>query len=213
MRLTTVLALLIAHAASASDVVEVARSFPDGGGYHWKSGSTGVTEPVNFRGECLLEATEGGGFCCGYTFAVAVRVAEERGLLEGKSVEDLKRFLKDWYGAPGGDKTLVVLAVENLGIGRAVPLEEARAGDFVQLWRGGGSGHSVIFLNWIEEDGRRLGFRYRSSQKKTDGIGDRTEYFTDAAGMNGRVLRDQTYACRLLEQPPAGSPPPDDAGE
>lgn len=195
------LALLLAGFACGAEVVEVARSFPDGGGYHWKSGSTGVTEPVSFRGECLLEATEEGGFCCGYTFAVAVRVAEERGLLDGKSVEDLKRFLKDWYGAPGGDKTLVVLAVENLGIGRAVPLEAAEPGDFVQLWRANGSGHSVIFLKWIKEDGLNVGFRYRSSQPATDGVGDRTEYFTDAAGMNGRVLREQTYACRLLDKP------------
>lgn len=201
MRSPILLALLLGNAAIASDVVKIARSFPDGGGYCWDAGSTGVTEPVTFRGETLLEATEEGSFCCGYTYAVAVRVAQERGLLEGKSVEDLKRFLKDWYGAPDGDKTLVVLAVENLGIGRAVPLDEARAGDFVQLWRANGSGHSVIFLKWIEEDGQQVGFRYRSSQKATDGVGDRTEYFTDAAGLNGRVLRDQTYACRLNDRP------------
>lgn len=193
--------LLLAMPAWANDVIDVARSFPDGGGYHWESGSTGVKEPVNFKGDCLLEATEEGSFCCGYTFAVAMRVAEERGLLADKSVDDAKRFLKDWYGAPGGDKTLVVLAVENLGVGEAVSFEDAQPGDFVQLWRAGGSGHSVIFLKWIEEDGQKVGFRYRSSQKATDGIGDRTEYFSDAPGLNGRVLRDQTYACRLFDRP------------
>lgn len=191
--------LAAASAATASDVIEVARSFPDGGGYDWTAGATGVKEPVDFKGERLLEATESGGFCCGYTFAVAMRVAEERGLLAGKSVDEARKFLKDWYGAPGGDKTLVVLAVENFGIGKGVPLEDAQPGDFVQLWREGGSGHSVIFLEWVEEDGKRVGFRYRSSQKLTDGIGDRTEYFSDAAGLNGRVLRDGTFACRLKE--------------
>ncbi|QDV74945.1 hypothetical protein Spa11_31540 [Botrimarina mediterranea] len=186
--------------ALASDVIDVARSFPDGGGYNWTAGATGVKEPVDFKGARLLEATEGGSFCCGYTFAVAMRVAEERSLLKDKSVEDARKFLKDWYGAPGGDKTLVVLAVENLGIGEAVPFEDAQTGDFVQLWREGGSGHSVIFLKWIEEDGQRVGFRYRSSQKLTDGIGDRTEYFSDAPGLNGRVLREETYVCRLNEK-------------
>ncbi|MEQ8847955.1 hypothetical protein [Botrimarina sp.] len=195
------LTLFLANLAQANDVVEAARSFPDGGGYYWKDGASGVTEAVTFRGETLLEACEEGSFCCGYTYAVAVRVADQRGLLEDKSVDDLKRFLKLWYGAPGGDRTLVVLAVESLGIGRAVPLEEARPGDFVQLWREGGSGHSVIFLEWAEEDGRRVGFRYRSSQRATDGVGDRTEYFADAPGHEGRVLRDETYACRLLEAP------------
>ena len=194
------LALLVATPlAVASDVIEVARTFPDGGGYDWTPGATGVKEPVDFKGERLLEATDGGSFCCGYTFAVAMRVANDRGLLEDKSVEDARKFLKEWYGAPGGDKTLVVLAVENMGIGKAVSLEDAQPGDFVQLWREGGSGHSVIFLKWIEEDGNRVGFRYRSSQKLTDGIGDRTEYFSDAAGFNGRVLRSGTYACRLYE--------------
>jgi len=207
MRTLAIVSFLGVAVAHAADVVEIARSFPDGGGYCWESGSTGVTEPVTFRGETLLDATAEGSFCCGYTYAVAVRAAERRGLLEDKSVDDLKRFLKDWYGAPGGDKTLVVLAVENLGIGRAVPLEEAEPGDFVQLWRAGGSGHSVVFLRWIEEDGKKVGFRYRSSQKATDGIGDRTEYFTDSAGLNGRVLRDQTYACRL-NAPRSESAPP-----
>lgn len=201
MRATLVFmfSLAVASVVSASEVVEVARSFADGGGYDWTAGATGVTEPVEFKGERLLEATPGGSFCCGYTFAVAMRVAEDRGLLKDKSVEDARKFLKDWYGAPGGDKTLVVLAVENLGIGKRVPLEDAHPGDFVQLWREGGSGHSVIFLKWIEEDGKRVGFRYRSSQELTDGIGDRTEYFSDTPGLNGRVLREETYACRLDE--------------
>jgi hypothetical protein len=199
MRSTLFFVALLATAsvATASDVIEVARTFTDGGGYDWTAGATGVKEPVDFKGERLLEATESGSFCCGYTFAVAMRVADERGLLKDKSVEDARKFLKDWYGAPGGDKTLVVLAVENLGIGKAVPFEDAQEGDFVQLWREGGSGHSVIFLKWIEEDGKRVGFRYRSSQKLTDGIGDRTEYFNDAPGHDGRVLREGTYACRL----------------
>ncbi|TWT99667.1 hypothetical protein Pla108_06100 [Botrimarina colliarenosi] len=210
MRIAFALLLLVAAeitcgagTAAAADVIEIARSFPDGGGYDWTAGATGVKEPVVFKDACLLEANPDGSFCCGYTFAVAMRTAEERGLLADKSVEDARQFLKDWYGAPGGDKTLVVLAVENLGIGRAVPFEEAQPGDFVQLWREGGSGHSVIFLHWVEEEGERVGFRYRSSQKLTDGIGDRTEYFAGAAGHDGRVLRDGTYACRLFEAPPS----------
>ncbi|QDT69673.1 hypothetical protein MalM25_26120 [Planctomycetes bacterium MalM25] len=190
-----------ALAFAERSVVEIAREFPDGGGYHWVAGASGVKEPVTFRGETLLEACDEGSFCCGYTFAVAVRAAEERGLLADKSVEEMKRFLKLWYGAPGGDKTLVVLAAQTLGVGRATPLDEAEPGDFVQLWREGGSGHSVIFLEWVEEANQRVGFRYRSSQPATDGVGDRTEYFADAPDHDGRVLRDQTYACRLLESP------------
>ena len=32
-----------------------------------------------------------------------------------------------------------------------------RPGDFLQFWRTNKSGHSVVFLEWVEEDGRRLG--------------------------------------------------------
>lgn len=200
--LASALLTLVASAQAEQSIVEIARDFPDGGGYHWVAGASGVKQPVTFRGETLLEACDEGSFCCGYTFAVAVRAAEERGLLADKSVEELKEFLKLWYGAPGGDKTLVVLAAETLGVGRAVPLEEAKAGDFVQLWREGGSGHSVIFLDWVIEEGMKIGLRYRSSQKATDGIGDRVEYFSDASDpttKTGKVLRNETYACRLFQ--------------
>ena len=62
------------------------------------------------------------------------------------------------------------------------------------------SGHSVVFLGWAEQDGKRVGLRYRSSQGSTKGVGDVTEYFTDAKdpdGKPGRVLRDRTYFGRL----------------
>ena len=192
-------ALLFAAGATASDVVDAARAWPDGGGYHWTPDASGVTRPVTFRGQTLLDATDEGSFCCGYTYAVAVEVAQARGLLDAKSVEDLRRFLKLWYGAPGGDRTLVVQALEELEIGHAVALEEAQPGDFVQLWRTTGSGHSVVFLEWVEERGERVGFRYRSSQPATDGVGDVTEFFADAGGHGGKVLRAETYVGRLNE--------------
>ncbi len=34
-----------------------------------------------------------------------------------------------------------------------------------------------------------MGIKYRSSQKSTDGVGDRIEYFADAAGHDGKVDR------------------------
>lgn len=186
-------------AAQADDaVLSVARSYADGGGYNRKWSGSGSPEAITHDGRRVLAAGEGGTYCCGYTFAVAMKVAQQRGLLEGKSFDDVKRFQKLWYGATDADdKTLVVLAAETLGVGRGVPLEEAQPGDFVQLWRHGGSGHSVVLLGWVEEEGRKVGVRYRSSQGSTDGVGDAVEYFADAPGERGRVLRDETFACRL----------------
>jgi hypothetical protein len=45
-----------------------------------------------------------------------------------------------------------------------------------------------------------IGFKYRSSQKSTDGIGDRIEYFSDAADPTnpvGKVDRKRFYIARL----------------
>ena len=152
---------------------------------------------VEFGGEVILPKGDG-TICCGYTLSIATDVAKARGLLNEKTADDLRRFQKLWYGdGEPGDKTLCVLAVQSLGVGREVNLPDARPGDFVQFWRRGGSGHSVIFLGWVMEDGLAVGFRYRSSQKSTDGIGDRTEYFSDDPKGRGGVLRKQTYVCRL----------------
>jgi hypothetical protein len=77
-----------------------------------------------------------------------------------------------------------------------VPAEEAEAGDFLQFWRGR-SGHSVVFIRWIERDGRRVGFEYRSSQGATDGIGDHIEYFNDSGVRGGQVDPQRMYFARF----------------
>lgn len=197
----TSLILLLTTTAHADDVLDAAYAYPDGGGYNGAWAGSGTPEAIAHNGRQVLAAGQGGTYCCGYTFGVAMRVLEERGLLEGKTFDAVKRFQKLWYGATElEDDTLVVLAAETLGVGRGVPLDDAQPGDFVQLWRTNGSGHSVIFLDWAVNDasGDRVGFRYRSSQGSTDGIADATEYFADAQGVTGgRVVREKTYACRI----------------
>ena len=181
----------------ANDVLTLAYSYPDGGGYNWVTGNSGTPAAVEFGGEVILPKGDG-TICCGYTLSIATDVAKARDLLNGKTADDLRRFQKLWYGdGEPGDKSLCVLAVESLGIGRAVELADAKPGDFVQFWRQSGSGHSVVFLERVREDGVLVGFRYRSSQKSTDGIGDRTEYFSVDPKDRGDVLREQTYVCRL----------------
>jgi hypothetical protein len=55
----------------------------------------------------------------------------------------------------------------------------------------------VVLVDWIREDERIIGIKYRSSQKSTDGIGDRIEYFADAEGRDGKVDRKRLYVGRL----------------
>jgi hypothetical protein len=128
-----------------------------------------------------------------------MKAAGEAGLLEGKTVEQVKRFQKEWYGAvPEKDvaEKQCAVALGHLGIGKQVTPDEAQSGDFLQFWRTK-SGHSVVFLNWVEKDGKRVGFNYRSSQGSTDGVGDKVEYFKDSGIDKGEVDAQRMYFGRL----------------
>lgn len=180
------------------DVLAAAQAIPDGGSYVWTNGS-GVPRDIRHEGELILKAQEKGTYCSGFTFCVAMEVAQERGLLKGKSVEAVRQFQKQWYGSTKeAAERQCALAVEQLGIGREVKsLADAQPGDFMQIWRTNKSGHSVLFLDWVREGDEVVGIKYRSSQKSTDGVGDRVEYFADAPGHDGKVDRQRTYVARL----------------
>ena len=187
--------------AFAAETLEVARAYEDGGGYDnsWKG--TGVPEEVRFKNERIL-AKGKGTYCCGFTFAVAMDVARERGLLADKRPEEIRAFQKQWYGATEESREIqCAMAVEQLQIGKRIEPDDARPGDFLQFWRTNKSGHSVVFVEWVEKDGHRVGFKYRSSQGSTKGIGDRVEYFADADGEEGLVDRERMYFGRLNEAP------------
>jgi hypothetical protein len=185
--------------AGVGDVVTAARAYSKGGGFNIQWKGSGTPRQIDFNGERLL-AKGDGTYCCGYTFTVAMDVAKNRNLLKDKTFAQVRRFQKDWYGVSKESKeTLCVHAVKVLGIGSAVDHRSAKAGDMVQFWRKNGSGHSVMFLNWVERNGKRIGLRYRSSQTATDGIGDRTEYFSDSTEKAKGIERKRTYFCRLDE--------------
>jgi len=181
--------------AMNGDVIRIARAYPDGGGYEWKG--TGVPEDVCFNGKAIL-AKGKATYCSGFTFAVAMKAASERGLLKGKTIEQIRAFQKEWYGATKeSGETQSVYAMEKLAIGKHVATKDAKPGDFLQLWRTNKSGHSVVFLEWNTEAGRPVGVKYRSTQTSTKGIGDRIEYFAGIPGKKGSVDPKRLYFGRL----------------
>jgi hypothetical protein len=189
-----VVALLVMR-SNPGDVVAIARAFPDGGGYEWKG--TGVPEDVRFKDKVIL-AKGKATYCSGFTFAVAMKAAAERGLLKGKTTEQVRAFQKEWYGATKeSGETQCAYAIRKLAIGTQVATEDAKAGDFLQLWRTNKSGHSVVFLEWVTDRGYPIGVKYRSTQPATKGIGDRVEYFAYAPGKKGLVDRKRLYFARL----------------
>ena len=187
--------------AAGSDklVLAIARAFPDGGGYDGKWGGHGVPEDIVFKGATILSKAKSshGSYCCGFAFTVAMKAAARRGLLADKTVAQVRAFQKHWYGCTKESRERqCAMGVEVLGIGREVKLRDARPGDFVMIWRASGSGHSVVFLGWARDKGRRVGIRYRSSQGSTKGIGDLTEYFAGVKGKQG-IDPKRTYVARL----------------
>ncbi|WP_428388468.1 hypothetical protein [Mucisphaera sp.] len=181
------------HAA----VLAEAYGYEDGGGYVWEN-STGSPRELVWESEVVLRKQPEGTYCSGFTFAVMFEVAKARGLFEGKTVRDLRMLQRRWYGAVEDEQTREVqagIAMEKLGVGQRIGADEAVAGDFLQFWRTR-SGHAVIFLGWVEEDGKRVGIRYRSTQRATDGIGDHVERFK---AHGGHVDPQRCYFARLDE--------------
>jgi cell wall-associated NlpC family hydrolase len=154
--------LPINNSAAEPGTLRIAKSYPNGGKYNWAG--SGTPHEILFKGERILPKGTNGTYCSGFTFTVVMRTAEQNGLLKEKTADEIRRFQKEWYGATGDTEKQAGPAMENLGIGKSIPFDQARAGDFVQFWRGK-SGHSAVFLKWIEEGGKKIGFQYRSTQK------------------------------------------------
>jgi hypothetical protein len=201
-------------------IVEVLRSYPTDGthAYHWpKSGSWGGnTKDLYYGGELFAAGdAQKRCYCCGLTFEVFLEAyrawctAEKRELqLPGiADLAALKAFRQRWFGA-GGEKRTMQDALVQAQLGTAIAkLDDAQPGDFVQLWRNDGSGHAVIFLAW-ERDPRTkaiTALRYWSTQKSTNGIGERSE----AIGTGKKDIdRAQLYVARVgvkIDPRPSGA--------
>ena len=193
-----------ANADRVRAVLAAARSFGHGGGYDRSWGGSGSPTEIRHGGERILSEAKSGTYCCGFTFNVAMKALADADALRGKSVRDVKAFQKAWYGTTKDTaEKQCALAVQRLGVGDEVELEDALAGDFIQIWRKSKkpSGHSVLLLGWVQAGPAskdRLGLTYLSSQGSTDGIGVAVEYFADSGIEGGRVDRERTYAARLM---------------
>jgi len=175
----------------------------------------GVTENLYYMDKVLLKANPSGdkaSFCSGITFEVFFKAMQNRNkdlnlssdAFNGMSYDQLYDFILTWYVANGDKKTNnVSIAVEKYGIGKSVTnLENAKAGDFMDISREDNTGHTVVFLNWLRDNnGRIIGVRYWSSQESTNGISEKEEYFNvrDSNGKKyGNVMINMVYIARVL---------------
>jgi hypothetical protein len=152
-----------------------AKAYPAEGGYVWSS--TGCPEALVRGTDTLLRKSKAGTYCSGFTFAVFFKVMNDRGSFDSLNMSDLKSIQQDWYGntAPSAERQCVYV-MEKWNLGSKIEMEHARPGDFIQFWRNNNTGHSALFLGWIRDGaGTITGLKYRSSQRPTNGIGERTE--------------------------------------
>lgn len=157
-------------------IIDTLKSYPTDGThkYHWVNGFDGVTKDLIFKEKSIakseaLQRT----YCCGLTFEVYFKV-----LMQGTNCpltltpKELLNIKRDWFVAAGGRKGPVdALVTRGLGI-EIKPPHKGQTGDFAQIWRKNGSGHSVIVIEHTDDF-----LKYWSTQPSTDGIGYRTEFF------------------------------------
>jgi hypothetical protein len=190
-------------------VLELIEEYPTDSSidYYWPSGVdwSGSTRDILYQD--ALVADDGGYsscFCVGMTWEVYLRAwlaidAAEGGSgtdLHGLAPDDVFDMRTDWFvrdiRGPGASA-----AFENYGLGVEVEsFDDWEPGDFVQFWRHSGSGHNVIFTDWItNSSGARIGFEYWSCNgaSSTDGPGYNEEYF----GSSGSSIDPMyTYGAR-----------------
>lgn len=161
----------------------IASDYPDEsfGGYAWPAprGTHGMTRDLFLGKQRIARGSgEGGNHCVGITFEIFWRALDKATggdpAKVGLTARKARAMLREWFvpvdGGPG-----VAKAIPQAGLGRRVTRwDDARPGDFVQVWMVGGfMGHSMVFLGWERDRaGNITGMRYWSSQPWTDGIGE-----------------------------------------
>ena len=135
----------------------------------------GMVHDGFYMGEHLFEGT-GLCYCCGHTLEIFLdayrRYQLENGVPQtvgfgGLTLDDMDigPFYQHWFGWGVATYSSSGDAMEYAGIGTNIYPEDwdlALTGDFVEFSRTNGSGHSVIFVNWVEEEGEIAGIRYYS---------------------------------------------------
>lgn len=188
-------------------VIKAAESFPTNGtsNYYWPKGTyvyDGCTSDVFFMNQRVMKGEpQGRSFCCGFTLEIFYMALnnylkdhnmKSAGSFSPKNAKD---FMSVWFvleknGDGPGD------AMIKYGIGKRInSFDEAKRGDFVQLWRYSGSGHSVILWDVIKDnEGKIKEIKYFSTQPGTKGINFNTEPVGPPKGIN----LEHTHISRML---------------
>jgi len=169
----------------------------------------GVTQDMWYKGMVVAKAYPDGSrcsYCCGYTFEVFVRAMKLRNIQKGLDADDfngmtfndLFNALQLWYIEGKGDSEQ--RAIVAYGLGKAITdFEQVRPGDFLSYSTTPSGGHSVIFIDWLRDDEKKIiGFKYFSSNLSgTHGVGYGSGKFSDSSGTGRGILRRSLKIARV----------------
>lgn len=180
---------------------EIQATAPDGGGYFMRSGANPPASPIGIPLKLadyrLINPTRGTSYCSGASYAAFVEALDtvttsfqseiSPNRLEALRMQEMNGGLREdmvkmWgcWNADGPGSLYALSMFSKLGI-RIDPLD-AKPGDFCNLdWRNG-MGHSVVFLGWDTTTDGEMAMRFWSSQKSTNGLGDRTARLSEVKG-------------------------------
>lgn len=149
--------------------------------YCWRKcpGTMGMLHDAWYMGEMLWEGS-GTCFCTGHTLEVfldavrrwrAAAGMDDKKPFGGLTMESLHGgdFYQFWQGYGVSDEASSADALESADIGYNIypdSWDTALPGDFVNLSRGDGTGHAVIFHSWLREKGRIVGLRYYGCNRR-----------------------------------------------
>lgn len=175
--------------------------------YCWKEcpGSMGVIHDVTYL-DTLLWPGEGSCFCTGFTLELFLdgirRWQGANGMdpidpLHFLSVEavDKGTFYQHWQGYGVATSASAADAFEAEEIGHSISeesWEEALPGDFVNLSRTDGTGHSVVFVAWLREGGEIIGIRYFGCNSSGDSHPD-TYDSSNVKGISGPSFTTEKF--------------------
>ena len=187
-------------------VMKVISAYPLDGSYPYHCGWTpreydlynGVTEDMWYKGMVVAKAYPDGSrcsYCCGFTFEVFIRAMKlrnvQKGLdsddFNGMTFNDLFNMLQLWYIEGKGD--CEQRGIVSYGLGRAITdFEQVKPGDFLSYSTTPAGGHSVIFVDWLRDEQKKIvGMKYFSSNLSgSKGVGYGQGKFSDSN--NGRGL-------------------------
>jgi hypothetical protein len=150
-----------------------------GKGYLWPSNIDGSVGDVLYENKIVLKGNpDNYTYCCGLTLQVYLMACNKLGKHLG-SLSDVYAIKRKWFIAdpvqPLSANKGQVDALVPRQLGVEVFENNVQKFDFAQLWRKTGSGHSVVFITFVEERGRKA-IKYWSTQRSTNGIGYKTEW-------------------------------------